>query len=281
MWKMMMPVCFLGAMLAVAGAQPKADFYVATNGNDSWSGKLPAPNRQRTDGPFATLKRAQQAVRELRRTQRLDRPVVVMVRKGTYILSEPLVFTAEDSGTAESPTVYAAYPREKPVISGGVVLKGWVVTPDGRWQLQLPEVQRGEWNFIQLWVNGERRYRPRLPKNGYYTIAEELPPVAGKGSNSFVFQKGDIRPDWYRLNDVEVLATQLWTMARLRIAQVDTEKNVVTFTGTTSHDQWWSILHKGHRYLVENVREALSEPGEWYLDRGRGVNLPAQAGRDG
>lgn len=271
MWRVALPFCMMGAVLAVASAQPKADFYVAANGNDSWSGKLATPNRQRTDGPFATLKRAQQAVRELRRTQRLSRPVVVMVRKGTYYLSEPLVFTPEDSGTAQSPTVYTAYPGEKPIISGGVVLKGWVVTPDGRWQLQIPEVQRGEWNFIQLWVNGERRYRPRLPKGGYYTIAEELPPVQGKGSNSFVFQRGEIRPDWYRLNDVEVMATQLWTMARLRIAAVDTEKNIVTFTGTTSHDQWWSTLHKGHRYFVENVREALSEPGEWYLDRGKGV----------
>ena len=30
-------------------------FFVATNGNDLWSGRLPAPNRKGTDGPFATL----------------------------------------------------------------------------------------------------------------------------------------------------------------------------------------------------------------------------------
>ncbi|MCS6830032.1 MAG: right-handed parallel beta-helix repeat-containing protein, partial [bacterium] len=104
MWRVALPLCMMSAALAVAGAQPKADFYVAPNGNDSWSGKLTAPDRQRTDGPFATLKRAQQAVRELRRNQRLNRPVVVMVRKGAYYLNEPLVFTPEDSGTAQSPT---------------------------------------------------------------------------------------------------------------------------------------------------------------------------------
>jgi hypothetical protein len=33
---------------------------------------------------------------------------------------------------------------------------------------------------------------------------------------------------------------------------------------------------KGHRYLVDNVREALSEPGQWYLDRplGRLTYIP-------
>lgn len=37
----------------------KADFYVATNGNDSWSGTLEAPNSDKTDGPFASIERAQ------------------------------------------------------------------------------------------------------------------------------------------------------------------------------------------------------------------------------
>jgi len=40
-----------------AAVAPDA-FYVATNGNDTWSGRLPAPNTAGTDGPFATLTRA-------------------------------------------------------------------------------------------------------------------------------------------------------------------------------------------------------------------------------
>ncbi|HEY5912131.1 MAG TPA: hypothetical protein VJA21_16125, partial [Verrucomicrobiae bacterium] len=37
-------------------ASPRADvFYVATDGNDAWSGKLAAPNHAQTDGPFASL----------------------------------------------------------------------------------------------------------------------------------------------------------------------------------------------------------------------------------
>ena len=45
-----------------------ADFYVATNGSDSWSGTLAIPNTDKSDGPFATIEKAQEAVRKLKAT---------------------------------------------------------------------------------------------------------------------------------------------------------------------------------------------------------------------
>ena len=46
---------------------PTADFYLSPNGSDQWSGKLAEPNAQGTDGPFATLERAHDAVRLLKK----------------------------------------------------------------------------------------------------------------------------------------------------------------------------------------------------------------------
>ena len=100
----------------------KPDFYVAPFGRDSWSGRLPDPNDAGDDGPFATLDRARQAVRDLRQA---DHPITVQVRGGEYLLSEAVVFTPEDSGTADSPIVYEAYPGEKPVFKGGRRIAGW------------------------------------------------------------------------------------------------------------------------------------------------------------
>jgi len=45
--------------------ETKATFFMAKNGNDAWSGKLSFPNEEKTDGPFATLARARDAVREI------------------------------------------------------------------------------------------------------------------------------------------------------------------------------------------------------------------------
>ena len=74
-------------------------FYVSPEGDDEWSGRLPSINQQQNDGPFATLERARDAIRQLKANGPLTGPVTVMLLSGTYRLSEPFVLTGEDSGT--------------------------------------------------------------------------------------------------------------------------------------------------------------------------------------
>jgi hypothetical protein len=255
-------------LVAAAPAAPSAltaDYYVAPGGHDDAAGTLAQP--------FASLDRARLAVRELRaREPQRTRPVTVLLRGGWYTLAAPIVFTPEDSGTEASPTVYAAYPGEDPILSGGTRLSGWKVA-DGRWTLDLPEVARGEWQFSQLFVNSARRYRPRLPRDSYYFIAADAAPTpasAGKGHDRFGFAGTDLRPDWHNLSDVEVCCFNHWNMHRLRIGAVDPGSRLVTFTGPTCSKEGWAALPRGFRYVVENVAEALSRPGEWYLDRPSG-----------
>ncbi len=252
-----------GLMLAVTAyaAAPAADFYVSPGGNDRWSGRL--------DAPFATVPRAQQAVRELRRAGSLNRPVVVILRGGMYYLDRTLVITPDDSGT-----VFAAYPGEKPVLSGGTELTGWRKDAAGRWQVRLPEVARGEWSFEQLWVNGERRYRPRLPADGYFLIEKPLPPTNGVKDappDRFKYPKGAFDPAWPDLADIEVLVFHAWTMDRLRVKSVDAERRAVTFTAPTLSSNWFFDLRGGLRFIVENAGAAFAKPGTWYLDRKAGV----------
>ena len=101
-----------------------ADFYVSVNGSDGWSGRLPVPNAQGSDGPFATLTHARDAVRDLKGRQP-SKDIVVFVREGLYRLSETVVFGLEDSGKGDSTITYEAYPGEKPVFSSAVEIGGW------------------------------------------------------------------------------------------------------------------------------------------------------------
>ena len=90
--------------------------YVATNGSDSWSGKLAAPNKARTDGPLATLEGARDAIRRMKVEQRgLKRPVTVCLRKGIYFLAKTFELTSEDTGTRQCPITYEAYATPKGV----------------------------------------------------------------------------------------------------------------------------------------------------------------------
>jgi hypothetical protein len=65
-------------------------------------------------------------------------------------------------------------------------------------------------------------------------------------------------------------------MSRLPIKSVDAQAGVVNFFGTSPSKSYWGIFKKGNRYLVENVKEALGTPGQWYLDRPQGelIYLP-------
>ena len=244
--------------LAAVGSQTPS-YYVSPAGDDSAAG---------TKGqPFQTLDRARDAVRALREAQpKLSKPVLVRIESGTYYLDHPFILRPQDSGTQDSPTYFVG---DRATISGGQVIKRFQVDARGWWHTVLPGVRNGPWRFSQLFVNGHRRYRPHLPKQGYYEIAAEEPPSAaakGHGYDRFGFRPGDIDPSWHDLNDVELLCFHIWDMSRMRIGSIDGTANVVTTTGPTGFDAGWANFPKGNRYLVENVREALGEPGQWYLD---------------
>lgn len=249
--------------------------YVATNGNDAWSGRLAAPNADRTDGPLASLAGARDRIRT-RKSERNGQatPTTVRVRGGNYRLEAPFVLDPQDSGTAEAPVVFEAHSGERPVFSGGRILNGF--RQNGPlWETTLPEVQAGRWYFQQLWVNGQRRQRARSPNDGYHRIAKLIPgppipnakPVA---RDKFVFAPGDLQP-WARLGDVTITLMHSWETSIHPLQSVDSVSNIVTFAGPMK--EWWSIGYwEDHqRYYVENARELLDQPGEWYLNRESGV----------
>ena len=82
--------------------------------------------------------------------------------------------------------------------------------------------------------------------------------------DKFRFQAGDIRP-YKDLHNVEVVVFHSWNASRVRIASVDEQNGIVTFTGPTIFRPLaWD---PNQRYHVKNARELLDSPGEWYLDR--------------
>ncbi len=84
-------------------------FFVATNGNNAWTGLLPDPNAGNTDGPFLTLAAAQTAARASGTNKR------VMIRAGTYtITGTTWTFTSADNGQ-----YWVRYANESVIIEGG------------------------------------------------------------------------------------------------------------------------------------------------------------------
>ena len=272
------PCVFIAASFAWSGMldAEAAELYVATDGNDAWSGTLAAPNAKGTDGPLATLPRARDAVRQMKKDG-LQESVTVWLRGGTYYLAEPLVFTPEDSGTEACPITYAAYGDEQPIISGGRPISAWKKPDQGHvWTAEIPEVKSGDWYFHQLFVDGQRRVRARMPNEGYLINEGPIEPLVDRRKArgdattkmGFRYKPGDIRR-WTNLDEVNVLQFHSWTASLHWIKELDEENHVVRFTAPANWPTgYWT---QNERYYLENFPEALDAPGEWYLDRKSGV----------
>lgn len=242
--------------------EPKATFFVSTDGDDAWSGKSEAPNAEGTDGPFATITRARDAIREMKEKDGLSEPVTVMVRGGTYFLDDTIVFGPEDSGTEDCPITYMTYPGEKSVISGGrKITVPWKTYKDEIMVCSIPEVKEGEWNFRQLFVNGKRQTRARIPYDDYYFTEEAVDDTA------FNYKEGDFKR-WRNLDDVEVVVFHSWNESRLLVSELDEEERIVRFLDPNAkHTIGWGGAGGPNRYYMENVFEGLKHPGDWYLDK--------------
>ena len=257
----------------VAAADTTADFYVAPDGKDTWSGRLAAAWPDGSDGPLATLAGARDAVRRLKEQGPLRKPVRVLLRGGTYAVSEPVVFFEGDSGTKQAPITYAAYPGEKPILSGGVPISGWRKAKGPLWTTTVPGVKEGGWYFRSLFVDGKRCTPARTPNEGSEFAADVIKPLHRSTQDDVVSSYGlryhneDIKP-WSNLDDAVVVVYHAWTAARHCIASVDFAKKIVHFTNRGQFPVGWCAVP---RYYVENVREALDAPGQFYLDRKTGL----------
>ncbi len=241
------------------------EYFVSPLGNDLWTGRLAEPNAGKTDGPFASMGGAQEMIRGLKAAGKLSGAVTVHLRGGTYRITQTLHFVPEDSGTKDAPITYAAYKNEKPVVSGGKKVVAWRKAESGTLEADLPEVKNGDFYFQELFVGPERAKRTRLPKKGFYKMKD-----LEKDSNlAFFFDGNDLKP-WKNITDVNLVAYHAWTASVHWIKEVDASSGKVQLQNPSQYI-FGRFGGKNGRYYVENVREALTDPGEWYLDRSSGI----------
>ncbi|MDB6169418.1 MAG: hypothetical protein JWM88_2282 [Verrucomicrobia bacterium] len=251
-------------------------FHLSPRGRDSAAGS--------SSRPWATLAGARDNLRRLRAAGKISGPATVRIRTGRYELSETVQFNHADSDTH-----FVAARGAKPVFDGGERLSGWKIgTRNGRteWTLDLPDVVAGKRFFRSLFVNGRRAPRARFPKfspdafgaKNVLRVGEMLEPEKtglGDGRDTFRPAPGDISPKWQSLPDAEVVLLHYWIEERLPKPALNPRTGWLTFARRSAF-----CLYEAHvdangnrelaRYYIDNLFEALTEPGEWYLNRETG-----------
>ena len=252
-------------LLLTSSARGAGEFYVATDGDDANSGTKAKP--------FATLTRARDAVREAKKA---GRSLTVYLRGGEYHLAETVVFSIADSAPAGCTITYAAFPGEKVVIGSGVAVTGWKKLRGDIYVAPIPEELKGKL-FRTLYDGGKRLPRasrgfcPASSPKGKkgYPVVDENYDVLRK----LEFPKGALR-NWSNLSDVEVVIRphNAWVLNILALESVDERAGVAmtTIPGTYALNRCVQVRPGGISAWVENVLEAMDEPGEWAVDTRKG-----------
>jgi len=246
------------------GGIAAGELFVAPGGRDSSPGTA--------DEPFATVSRARDAVRQ-KIAAELTADVSVRIAGGTYFLSEPVVFGPTDSGTAEYSITYTSADERATILSGGRRITGWKRAAGDLWTAELPDVAAGKWRFRELFVNGQRATRARIPNRSAEDscwrlvdaeISEDL------SRHTLTLPPGTVRP-WGELAGVEAVVLKNWATLHKRVEAVDAATGVVTLRGPHVKYFGGNRPRAGGGCFFENSPEMLDEPGEWYLDRRTGV----------
>jgi hypothetical protein len=249
------------------------DMYLALNGKNHWSGALPEPNAEGTDGPLASFREVLLRVAARKAQGDIPAPFTVWLRGGRYLIDKPIRLGPEHS----APVTFASYPGEEAVLEGGIRITRWTpATVNGcaAWVADVADLL-GQYpaGFRQLFVNGQRCARARLPREGYFRM-EKVPGTESlsgfdqlmKGGDRFVAAPGDFQA-WRNLSAVDVVVHHFWTEQRMPVESFDPQTRMVVSTHQSGFTLIDDIQNAFAKYYVENVFEACTQPGDWYLDR--------------
>lgn len=255
----------IAGVLAPVQAAEVRRIYVATDGNDSADGLIERSVER--SGPVRTLARARDVVREIRARGGEANAFEIVIAQGTYRVAQPLVLEGRDSGTPSDPLVYRAAEGAQVRISGGVEISGWQAAGGGVWTAKFdPEMFRGVCP-TQLFVDDQRRERPRLPAEGTFAIGTP-PPVEANGrtiNDHFIARAGDLPADFKFGPGTEIVMFDAWTASRMRLMGYDPASRRVTLTGKFAGQGNYPNMKDALPYYIDNPIMDLT-PGKWRCD---------------
>lgn len=229
------------------------------------------------DEPLATLDGVRDRICEMRKEKSFTDTLFVEIQPGTYYITHAFQLTDVDSGTLSAPIVFRGDKNNRPVVCGGRKTARFEEFSTGLWRVFIPEVADLGFHFEQLYINGERRFRAQTPNRGTFMFpkrVEETVLDSLSGDPIFASQKLIVRAEDYSilnsieqsdLNDALIVANHKWDNSRKRVLHVNALDSSIFFGGSVM--PFWNMIDEQSRYVIENYKNALDQPGEWFLQR--------------
>lgn len=155
-------ICVLPASAFAQEGFSGTQLYVSAAGNDANDGSV--------DSPLKTLEGARNKIRQIKAGGLPAGGITVNLRQGDYkYVENSFALEAQDSGTAECPIIYRAYPGEKVTITGNLEAKGTDFTAVTEPEI-LARLSEGVRDKVKVFDLAEKMgitdFSP-IPKNGF------------------------------------------------------------------------------------------------------------------
>ena len=268
-------------------------FYVAPDGSADGEGTIDSP---------LTLIAARDKLRTI--TPKPEGGITVYLLGGEYGFTSTLNFTAQDSGTADCPIVYTAYPGQDVSFTGAVPIPGGAFTavtdpailarlhpdvadrgvvmqadlnalgiPSSRWG----SITRSNPNTANnpetaFYVNNVKQQISRWPDDGFALTGPIVTPQSGSTGAEFRYYQVatlNYAPDRWTAAVDQAWASGYWYWDWYNDSSPVTA-NTVNRTLKLAYNTQHNIA-ASKRYFVFNLLEEINLPGEWFLDRGTGI----------
>ncbi|HGJ64949.1 TPA: right-handed parallel beta-helix repeat-containing protein [bacterium] len=282
------PIVISGCMEGKKMSESKGlTLYVAVNGNDSNSGHT-------ADKPFATLERARDEIRKIKKLSGLPKDgITIELAGGIYQREKVFELNADDSGSKDAPIIYKAKEGDQVRITGGRVVNNFELVADQEVLKRLdPEVHGkiyqadlkslgitdyGNVNGggLELFFNDKPMTLSRWPNDDFIKIVGLVggEPVDVRGTKGdqigkFMYE-GDRPKRWVGEKDPWVHGYWFWDWSDQRhpVESIDTEKHIISVK-PPYHGYGYRI---GQWFYALNILAEIDMPNEWYLDRETGI----------
>jgi hypothetical protein len=243
--------------MLVSCSQPAV--YVSPEGDDLHAGSL--------NNPVATIQKAVELAA-------LNQIQHIIVGEGDYYN------VSVNIGEKDSGLVISGETGKIPRLSGGKRLENW--KRNGKYlEVHIPDEEWPELDFRILIVNDTLRERARLPEKGAFNHKNEWPHQwqSSQGGWSQKPTEQDLttlyyNPEdlgsWLDPNNAEFTVFHAWDDSYTGVSSIDTTSHKIIFSNKLTHPPGAYASWAGEKtmqYIVWNIKEGLTQPGQWYVDR--------------
>ena len=241
-----------------------AQFYISPNGKDD--------NPGTKSYPFSSINVALEKIAQMRKNTHLTNDVDIIVRGGTYYITEPIIITP-NKWDGNGKLTIRGEKNNTPIIKGSLRLQHFEKISDKLWKMDISQfISRNKLEIQQLFINGRRAVRARTPNDGILFKTGEVKESPINGTTKTVLkeisltseQMNSLKSAQHNIENVVISFNHKWDRTRGYIDNFSTKNKKIDFIAETVPP--WLNLTSNSQFFLENSMAFLDIPGEWFLD---------------